>query len=97
MYQMELTKDYLLEHGFNSNHPERVLCNIYKYHKEKPEWRINISQEFIPLSNKLSFNIDCWRCGNNGAIIKRASLHMVNTVEELNAIVDLCGINIDEC
>ena len=92
---MELTKDYLFEHGFDSNHPERVLCNIYKHHKENPEWQINISQESIPLSNKLTFNADCWRCGDNGAIIKRASLHMVNTVEELNAIVDLCGIDMN--
>lgn len=89
----ELTNDYLIKHGFETNHPNRVLCHFYKTNNKNPEWRINIEQEYFPLSNRLVYNVNCWRCDEKGAIIKRSSVDYINTVEELNAVVSLCGID----
>ena len=92
---MELTKEYLLEHGYETNHPDRVLCRFYKTNNKNPEWRVSVEQEYLPLSNKLGFNINCWRCNETGAIIKRASVSYADTVEELNAVIQMCGIDIN--
>lgn len=89
---MELSKEYLLEHGYETNHPDHVLCRLYKSNNENPEWRVSVEQEYIPLSNKLAFNISCWRCNETGAIVKRAAVSLANTVEELDAVIALCGI-----
>lgn len=89
---MELTKEYLLEHGYETNHPDRVLCRFYKTNNETPEWRVSVEQEYFPMSNKLTFNINCWKCNESSAIIKRSSISYATTVEELNNVIALCGI-----
>lgn len=90
---MELTKEYLIENGFETNHPDKVLNTWFKKNKVgEPEWRITVTQEYISLSNQLMFNVDCWKCGENGNIIKRSSVHMTNRIEELEAVIELCDI-----
>lgn len=91
---MQLTRDYLIANGYSINHPDRVLVKFYKHSKAAPDWRVSIVEEYIPLTNKLAFNIDCWKCNNSGAIIKRASVHMAETVEELESVIKLCEINV---
>lgn len=89
---MELTKEKLIEFGFETNHPEYALNKWYKKSKN-PEWRIMVEQEYLPLSNFLSYNVSCWLCNNKGAIIKRASLSDVRTVEDLQQLIYLCNID----
>lgn len=89
---MELTKEKLIENGFTSNHPDRTLCNLYLSSKN-PEYRIDIEQTFKPSSNQLCFNVNCW-LSNGLVIIKRASLSDVTTIEELQSILNLCGIEL---
>ena len=47
---MELTKEKLIEFGFETNHPEYTLNKWYKKSKN-PEWRIMVDQDYLPLSN----------------------------------------------
>lgn len=91
---MQLSNEYLVAHGFGANHPDRVLKKYYKHSMTKPEWRLSVTEEYIPMTNKLAYNIDAWRCAESGAIIKRASIHMAETVEELEGVTKLCGIDV---
>ena len=53
---MEVIKEYLLEHGYETDHPDRVLCRFYKTNNKNPEWRVSVEQEYLPLSNNLSLS-----------------------------------------
>lgn len=88
---MELTKEKLIEMGFETNHPEHTLNKWYKK-SQNPEWRIMVEQDYLPLSNVLTFNVSCWSCNDKGAIIKRSSLSDVRTTEDLEMIINLCNI-----
>lgn len=90
---MELTKDILLKIGFNCDHPDWSLCNFYLYNKQKPEYKINVSILYKAYSNKLQFNVDCYLCNEKGNIIKQSSLTDVQTIEELQQIINLCNID----
>lgn len=92
---MELTKDYLINLGFETNHPEYTLNKWYKKSKN-PEWRVMVEQEYLPLSNVLSYNVSCWSCDDRGAIMKRASLSDVRTTEDLHEIINLCNIELKQ-
>lgn len=89
---MQLTRDYFTSRGFETNHPDYVLCKMYKHNTEGNEWRIMVEEEYIPLTNKLAYNINAWRCAETGAIIKRASVHMAEDSNELDTVIKLCGI-----
>lgn len=91
---MQLTRDYLISEGFETNHPEYVLCKMYKHSKSNPEWRVSIEENYIPFSNKLAFDIDCWKCDESGTIVKRASVHFAETSEELESVIKLCNIDV---
>ena len=53
--------------------------------------------------NKFSFvqvltycwNIDCWRAGKTGAIVKRSSVHYTNDVDDLRKVMELCDIEME--
>lgn len=89
---MELTNEILIKLGFKSDNPNNVLTTFYLNNTSKPEWRISITKVYKPYSNKLMFNVDCWLCNENGAIIKRSSLSDVTNINELQQIIDLCKI-----
>lgn len=89
---MELTKEKLIESGFELDNPNCALNKWYAYSKN-PEWRIMINQDYLPLSNQLAYNVSCWSCNEKGAIVKRSSLSDVRTVEDLQEIIKLCNID----
>jgi len=90
---MQLTKDILIKIGFQCDHPERPLCNFHLNSKTKPEYRIGISQQYKPFSNKLCYNVDCILCNDKGVIIKHSSLTDVETTEELQQLINLSKID----
>lgn len=90
---MELTIDYLKEKGFTTNHPERVLAKYFKSGNTPTQWRINVEQNYLPQSNQLMFDVFCWTTNESGQIIKRSSVSHINTVEDLNAIIEICNIS----
>ena len=90
---MEITNEILINKGFKSDNPKNVLTTFYIMNKTKPEWRISLSRQYLPYSNKLTYNCDCWLCNDKGVIIKRASLSDVNTLEDLSSLIKLCNID----
>lgn len=91
-----ITEQFLVDHGFETNHPDNVvLKKYYKVSKENPEWRVMVEQGYIPLTNKLTYNISCWKCNEQGAIIKRTSISNASTLDDLYSITKLCDITID--
>ena len=89
---MELTKETISNIGFElDNHN----CALSKWHlsSKGSDWRIMIQEDYLPLSNELSYNVNCWYCNDRGAIIKRASLSDVKTTEDLQTIINLCNID----
>lgn len=90
---MELTIDILTKNGFECNHPERPLGNFIFHGKEPTEFRIMAEQQYYPLSNVLGFQINCWKCDGRGAIVKRSSVGITQTVEDLQNVIDLCEID----
>jgi len=89
---MEITKELLLNNGFVSDHPDYVITT-FKLHNHKPEWDISISRQYMPYTNKLIYNCDCWLCNDKGVIIKRSSLSNIIDTEEFNTLVKLCNID----
>lgn len=89
---MVITNEILIKNGFETDHPERVLCK-YKKHGKNPEYLILIEQDYKSLSNELMYIVSCWITNDKGAIIKRSSLSNVKTIEELNDIIRLCNID----
>lgn len=90
---MELTREYLIENGYSTNHPEKVLCTFFKQSKNAPEWRITLTQHYDTHSNQIRFNIECWRNNEEGETVKRIDLTNVIDTYELEACIELCGIN----
>ncbi|MDO4214938.1 MAG: hypothetical protein Q4D12_03375 [Bacteroidales bacterium] len=92
---MELTKEILLNNGFKTNHEERVLPTFYCYSDKAAAsaWRIQATSDYLPMNNVFTFNLEITRSNEKGSIVKRATLTDVRTVEDLNAIMALCGIN----
>ena len=90
---MEITKELLIENGFKSNHPDYVITTFTLNNKIKPEWNISISKQYMPYTNKLTWNCDCWLCNDKGVIIKRGSLSDVNNTEDFNLLIKLCNID----
>ena len=90
---MEITNDLLKEKGFKCDNPKNIFTTYYIINKEKPEWRISLSRQYLPYTNKLTYNCDCWLCNDKGIIIKRASLSNINTIENLNTLIKLCNID----
>lgn len=92
---MELTKETLLNNGFETNHQERVLPTFYCYSAkgEASAWRIQVTSEYLPLKNLVTYNCDIQKSDEKGAIIKRASLTDVRTSSDLNTLIALCGID----
>ena len=89
---MELTNDLLIKYGFKCDNINISCPRFYKKNENKPEWGISISKLYKPYSNKMTYNVDCWLCNNNGIIIKKSSLSDVTTNNELQQIIDLCKI-----
>lgn len=91
---MELTKEILISNGFKTNHEDRVLPTFYCYSpKNDADWRIMVTSEYLPLKNVFTFNCDIQVCDAKGTIVKRATLTDVRTIEDLNTILSLAGIN----
>lgn len=89
---MELTNEILIKNGFADNHPERVLNKFY-LHGKNPEYRVNVETQYHTLSNKLGYSISCYKCDERGAIIKRASVSVTNSLEDLIDVMKLCEID----
>ena len=89
---MILTKEILEKNGFVTNHPERVLP---KYHYSNPEgsYRVDIQAEYFPGTNVLGWNVSGWST-INGKIIRRASASVIETVEDLQSLINLCKIDL---
>ena len=90
---MEITKELLISKGFKSNHPDFVVTTFTLNNKIKPEWNISLAKQYLPYTNKLTWNCDCWLCNDKGVIIKRASLSDVNETGDFNSLVKLCKID----
>lgn len=93
----EITKEFLESKGFFSNHPERALG---KYHLNNPkdcdyEYHITATQEYKPSTNKLCWNIDCWRSEEGISISRRSSVHYITDVDDLKKCIDLCDIDVN--
>jgi hypothetical protein len=91
---MVLTEDILLNNGFYTNHPEKVLAS-YKKSGSNPEYFIDVQSKYKSLSNELYYDIDCWKCDDEGHIIERTLRSNVKTVEELNDILKYTNINFE--
>lgn len=88
---MILTTDILLANGFYTNHPEKVLGS-YKKTGSNPEYYIDVQSKYKSLSNEYCFDVDCWKCNNEGEIIERTLRSNVKTVEDLNDILEYTHI-----
>ena len=92
----EITEDFLKLNGFHTNHPERVIKKFYLSKTvDGCEFHVTAKQEYIVNTNKLYWNVDCWRADETGAIVKRSSVHYTNDVEELRKVMELCGIELE--
>ena len=89
---MEINKELLISKGFKSDHPNFAVTTFTLNNKIKPEWNISLSKQYLPYTNKLTWNCDCWLCNDKGVIIKRGSLSDINNVEDLNSLIKLCNI-----
>ena len=90
---MEITKELLIENGFKSNHPDYVITTFILDNTIKPQWHISLSKQYLPYTNKLTWNCDCWLCNDKGVIIKRGSLSNINNTEDFNSLIKLCNID----
>lgn len=89
---MELTESILLKNGFENNHAERVLPTYY-CHGVNPEYRIQVSTTYQPITNKIGYSINCTKLNDSGIVSKRSSVGITDTVEDLQRCIDLCDIN----
>lgn len=90
---MEITKELLISKGFKSKTPDFVITTFTLNNEQKPIWNISLSKQYLPYTNKLTWNCDCWLCNDKGVIIKRASLSDVNEIEDFNSLIKLCNID----
>lgn len=88
---MELTIDFLKEHGFETNHPDRPLA---KYYKKTSKYRIMVEQMYKPLSTEIVFNIECWRYDDKQAVIKKSSVSYTKDTDEFFTCLTLCNIEL---
>lgn len=88
----EITKEYLLEHGFISDRPDDALCRFTKSPVDN-SYRIMVEHIFKPLDTDLTWVINCWNCDEHGAIVRRANIMYTDSVEDLEAIVKLANID----
>ena len=89
----EITSELLVSKGFKSNHPDYVITTFTLDNTIKPQWHISLSKQYLPYTNKLTWNCDCWLCNDKGVIIKRGSLSDVNNIEDFNNLIKLCNID----
>lgn len=92
----EITEDILKLNGFDTNHTDRVLKKFYLSKTLNGcEFHVTAKQEYIVNTNILCWNIDCWRAGKTGAIVKRSSVHYTNDVDDLRKVMELCNIEME--
>lgn len=89
----EITSELLISKGFKSNHPDYVITTFTLDNTIKPQWHISLSKQYLPYTNKLTWNCDCWLCNDKGVIVKRGSLSDVNNIEDFNNLIKLCNID----
>ena len=89
----EITSELLVSKGFKSNHPDYVITTFTLDNTIKPQWHISLSKQYLPYTNKLTWNCDCWLCNDKGVIVKRGSLSDVNNIEDFNNLIKLCNID----
>lgn len=90
---MQLTKELLIELGFTSNHMEHILCTLFL---SGTDFRIEIKQEYLSSTNKLVFNAYIWKTSDKpikSIIYKRITMSNVETLENLQTLIDLCEID----
>jgi len=90
---MEITKELLINKGFISNHPDFAVTTFTLKNEQKPIWNISLSKQYLPYTNKLTWNCDCWLCNDKGLIIKKGALSDINNVEDFNSLIKLCNID----
>jgi hypothetical protein len=90
----EITKEYLLEHGFTSDRPDDALCRFVKS-PEDNSYRIMVEHIFRSLDTNLTWAIDCWNCDEHGAIVRRANVMYTDSVEDLETVIKLTNIDYD--
>lgn len=88
----EITKDYLIEHGFTSDRPDDVLCRFVKS-PEDCSYRIMIERIHKPLNTETTWAVDCWKCNEHGAIVRRTNIRYTDNVEDLENIIKLANID----
>lgn len=88
-----INDEFLERNGFQCNHPDYVMKKWSK-NGVSPEWRVSLEPVYTPMTNKLSYNVDCWRCNDKGAIIKRGSLSYVTDYEDVVRLCDICDIDV---
>lgn len=91
---MELTKDWLLDNGYTLKNPDCALPKFGKY-GENGTYCIIVESEYHPQTNILGWCIHCWKEGKYHEIARRVSLSYADTVEELEACLKLCQLNVD--
>lgn len=89
----EITSELLISKGFKSNHPDYVITTFTLDNTIKPQWHISLSKQYLPYTNKLTWNCDCWLCNDKGVIVKRGSLSDVNNIVDFNNLIKLCNID----
>lgn len=89
----EITSELLVSKGFKSNHPDYVITTFTLDNTIKPQWHISLSKQYLPYTNKLTWNCDCWLCNDKGVIVKRGSLSDVNNIVDFNNLIKLCNID----
>lgn len=89
----EITSELLVSKGFKSNHPDYVITTFTLDNTIKPQWHISLSKQYLPYTNKLTWNCDCWLCNDKGVIVKRGSLSDVNNIIDFNNLIKLCNID----
>ena len=90
---MEITKELLINKGFKSKYPDYTVTTFTLSSQNKPGWNISLSKQYLPYTNKLTWNCDCWLCNDKGIIIKSGSLSDINNIEDFNSLIKLCNID----
>lgn len=92
-----ITDEVLLKNGFLYKNPENFhLSSLYKC-GERNEWGIMIENGYDSKNQFGYTNCSCWVCDEDSNAIKRRTSisESVKTIEEITAIVKICGIDID--
>ena len=90
---MELTNNILEYNGFDCNHPERPLKK-YSFSLDD-KYYISLEQQYKPRTNKLGWALHAWLGDEEaGTVERRIHLSFIETLEELNTAIALCGIDL---